>query len=69
MKTSRRKFLETTVAGSIATIIPGLSSGKENVKEKYVILDEIIEKPVLKTDQFSTPVIIETLELLRYKNT
>lgn len=69
MKTSRRKFLETTVAGSIATIIPGFSSGKENVKEKYVILDEIIEKPVLKTDQFLTPVIIETLDLLRYNNT
>jgi len=69
MKTNRRKFLETTVAGSIATIIPGFSSGKENVKEKYVILDEIIEKPVLKTDQFLTPVIIETLDLLRYNNT
>lgn len=69
MKTNRRQFIETTVAGSMATIIPGLSFGKENIKEKYAILDEIIEKPVLKSEQCLTPVIIETLDLLRLNNT
>ncbi len=69
MKTNRRQFIQTTVAGSMATIIPRLSSGKENIKEKYATLDEIIEKPVLKKEQFLTPVIIESLDLLRLKNT
>ena len=31
-------------------------------------LDEILQQPVLKRELFSTPIIIETLELLRYKN-
>ena len=32
------------------------------------MLDEISSKPVLQKDQFRSPVIIETLELLRFKN-
>src|SRR5262249_48416044 len=31
-------------------------------------LDEILNQPVLKRELFSTPVIIDTLELLRYKD-
>jgi L-alanine-DL-glutamate epimerase-like enolase superfamily enzyme len=69
MKTSRRSFLGTTLAGGIAATIPGLSIIQENHNEKYSVLDEIISKPVLKSNLFPAPVIIETLELLRYKNT
>ena len=34
----------------------------------YARLDEIIKQPVLKREMFSEPVIIETLELLRYND-
>jgi len=69
MKTNRRKFIETTFAGSVAAIVPGLNFQTCTLKEKYSQLDEILKKPVLKRDIFSEPVIISTLELLRLKNT
>jgi L-alanine-DL-glutamate epimerase-like enolase superfamily enzyme len=68
MKTNRRKFVATAVTGSMAAAIPGFAFAAENIKEKYARLDEIIKKPVLKTELFNKPVIIDTLELLRYKN-
>ena len=34
---------------------------------RYAKLDEILQQPVLKKELFRTPVIIETLELLRYQ--
>ena len=34
----------------------------------YSRLDEILKKPVFKKELFTSPVIIETLELLRYRN-
>jgi L-alanine-DL-glutamate epimerase-like enolase superfamily enzyme len=68
MKTNRRKFIETTLAGSLAVTLPGFSSDSENIKEKYARLDEIIRKPVLKKEFFTSPVIIETLDLLRFED-
>ena len=68
MKTNRRQFLETSLAASLSGVLPGFSIQSENVKEKYKKLDEILVKPVLKKELFSAPVIIETLELLKYKN-
>ena len=38
------------------------------INERYAILNEILRKPVLKKEFFTTPVIIETLELLRFNN-
>jgi L-alanine-DL-glutamate epimerase-like enolase superfamily enzyme len=70
MKTNRRKFITTSIAGGMgAAIVPGITFGCENVKGKYARLDEIIRKPVLKSNLFSSPVIIDTLELLQYKKT
>jgi L-alanine-DL-glutamate epimerase-like enolase superfamily enzyme len=69
MKTDRRKFIETTVAGGIGATIPGSYLTQVSLKDKYSKLDEIITKPVLKVNLFKTPVIIDTLELLKYKNT
>jgi L-alanine-DL-glutamate epimerase-like enolase superfamily enzyme len=37
-------------------------------KSRYARLDEVLTEPVLKRELFPTPVIIETLELLRYQN-
>jgi L-alanine-DL-glutamate epimerase-like enolase superfamily enzyme len=48
--------------------LPVLSFQSENVKEKYKKLDEIIRKPVLKKGLFPSPVMIESLELLRFNN-
>jgi L-alanine-DL-glutamate epimerase-like enolase superfamily enzyme len=75
MKTSRRQFISTSVAGGIGASIP-FSSCKSpsagnvsaNLVADYSRFDEILHKPVFKRELFSSPVIIETLELLRYKN-
>jgi L-alanine-DL-glutamate epimerase-like enolase superfamily enzyme len=75
MKTNRRKFITTSVAGSIAATIPfsGCTttvSGNDSVSSQadYSKLDEILKKPVFKRELFTSPVIIETLELLKYKS-
>ena len=77
MKTSRRRFISTSIAGGIAASIPlsCMSTSKAPaaiaVKSEaidYSSLDEILKKPVFKRELFSSPVIIETLELLRYNN-
>ena len=75
MKTSRRKFISTAVAGSMAAALPVAASvtssavsPAEELKERYARLDEILKQPVLKAELLKEPVIIETLELLRYNN-
>jgi L-alanine-DL-glutamate epimerase-like enolase superfamily enzyme len=68
MKTNRRKFISTSLAGGIAASLPMKSFGLRDTNEKYARLDEIIRKPVLKKDLFTSPVIIDTLELLRFNN-
>ncbi len=68
MRTNRRKFITTSLAGSLAATVPGLSFRSEDIKERYARLDDIAGKPVMKRELFSSPVIINTLELLRLKN-
>jgi L-alanine-DL-glutamate epimerase-like enolase superfamily enzyme len=68
MKHTRRQFIETTLAGSIAVTMPGFSFQSATINEKYKTLDEIIKKPVLKKELFTSPIIIESLELLRLNN-
>ena len=65
MNHSRRNFI---VAGLSVGIFPKFPAFSETLKEKYEKLDQIIRKPVLKTELFPDPVIIETLELLRKGN-
>lgn len=75
MKTNRRKFIATAITGGIAAALP-LSSrgyalpnpGSDIRDTDYSRLDEILKKPVFKKELFTTPVIIETLELLRFKD-
>jgi L-alanine-DL-glutamate epimerase-like enolase superfamily enzyme len=69
MKHSRRQFIGTALAGTAAAALPLLSFQSDSLKEKYGTLDEILKKPVLKKEIFSESVIIESLDLLRYKNT
>lgn len=68
MKTNRRKFISTTFAGGLAATLPFSGCRSEDPKNKYAALDEILKQPVLKNDLFTSPVIIESLELLRFNN-
>jgi L-alanine-DL-glutamate epimerase-like enolase superfamily enzyme len=77
MKTNRRNFISKALTGGIAAAsIPFSScsqgSGSTNLPNDFesrnAKLEEIIRKPVLKKELFSSPVMIETLELLRYQN-
>ncbi len=71
MKTTRRNFIATSLAGGLATTVNAYScvseidKAPEKLIEKYTILDEILKRPVLKKALFTSPVIIETIELLR----
>ena len=75
MKTNRRRFVKAQLLGGLAAALPlsGFSaeqgrSGSRNQNGRYARLDEILRQPVLKRELFASPVIIETLELLRYKD-
>jgi len=71
MVTNRRKFLATSLIGGLAATVPISTFGRKlsgDPKLRYEELDEILKQPVLKKELFASPVIIETLELLRYKN-
>jgi L-alanine-DL-glutamate epimerase-like enolase superfamily enzyme len=63
MKTSRRAFGAAALGGcaAAAPASPALSA-------RYRRLDEAMKKPVLKKQFFSAPVIIESVELLRYND-
>jgi len=60
--------MSAALAGGLAGILPSTCSGSEARRPDYARLDKILKQPVLKKELFSTPVIIESLELLRYRN-
>ena len=71
MHTNRRNFIATSLTGGLAAALPGSAFGKnskEGIETTFAKLDEALQKPVLKKELFNAPVIIESLELLRYKN-
>jgi L-alanine-DL-glutamate epimerase-like enolase superfamily enzyme len=74
MKTNRRRFLQAQLLGSCAAALSLPSLGAEAPSRarredpRYSKLDEALKQPVLKRELFKEPVIIETLELLRYGN-
>ena len=72
MKTNRRQFISTAISAGVASTIPGSVYSQnpvsEKVLEKYEKLDKILQQPVFKKGYFSSPVIIESLELLRNGN-
>ena len=71
MPSSRRKFLTTTLTGGLAAAIPAsafASKPEMDIESAYAKLDDILKKEVLKKSLFTSPVIIETLELLRFKD-
>ena len=68
MKSDRRHFLNTALTGGLVIINPIKLQVSEKVSNKYQQLDAILAKPVLKKEIFSSPVIIESVELLRMNN-
>jgi L-alanine-DL-glutamate epimerase-like enolase superfamily enzyme len=69
MSPDRRKFISESIAAGLALSLPPFTIRSEELKEKYFRLDEILKKPVLKRDYFTSPVVIESLDLLRFKET
>jgi len=74
MKSTRRQFVKA-VGGLSAALPLSVALGSEpprtsskDLNPRYAKLDEILKQPVLKRELFSSPVIIDTLELLRYKD-
>ena len=73
MNINRRKFLASALAGGVAASLPlsargAAGRGNEALREKYARLDAILKQPVLRRELFTSPVIIESVELLRYQN-
>lgn len=69
MKRDRREFIAKSVAAGLGFSVPVRLSGQERISGKYENLDEVLGRPVLKRELFRSPVIIDTLELLRLRNT
>jgi len=67
MKTSRRNFFKKAAVVSAGSALFTGTSRAGNIPDdrRYAALDEVYSKPVLKSELFSDPVIIDTLELLR----
>lgn len=83
MKTNRRKFISSAVAGGLgAASIPFSSIGSapraingkgpadpapipEDLDARYELLDQALKKPVFRKELFTSPVVIESVELLR----
>lgn len=75
MKTTRRRFLTTNLLGGAAASLPFAAAGADSQRSaleqrnlRYARLDEILSQPVLKRQFFPDPIIIESLELLRFKD-
>src|SRR5512136_3103850 len=77
MKTTRRKFLWTAGTASLASpLFPTSSRGAESAgrgrpqdaEARQAQLLEILRQPVLKKELFASPVIIQSVELLRWEN-
>jgi L-alanine-DL-glutamate epimerase-like enolase superfamily enzyme len=73
VKTDRRRFLASALVGGAGAALsacaaPPAAARTASSNPNYAKLDAVLKEPVLKRQLFSTPVIIETLELLRLDN-
>ena len=56
------------LAGGLGSCMTKPEAPDQVINDRYHKLDEVLARPVLKSDLFTDPVIIESLELLRYEN-
>ncbi len=72
MESTRRDFLSTALLGGVGAALPFSSraSSQEQLAENpnYAKLDKVLKEQIFKKELFKSPVIIDTLELLRYKD-
>ena len=69
MELNRRNFLKTSSMASVGALSLSSCSSEDKVHiPDYQLLDKILYKPVFKKELFSSPVFIESLELLRFEN-
>ena len=70
MKATRRQFVKASLLGGVAAAVSHSAPGAESTKlsPRYARLDEILKEPVLKRELFPSPVILQSLELLRFKD-
>jgi L-alanine-DL-glutamate epimerase-like enolase superfamily enzyme len=68
VKANRRNFLSATIAGGAASLPLHAAPATGELASRYAKLDSVLKQPVLKKQLFRSPVIIETLELLRLGN-
>jgi len=72
MESTRRDFLSIALMGGVGAMLPSSSKASsidvQNTNSNYAKLDKVLKEPILKSELFGSPVIIETLELLRYKD-
>jgi L-alanine-DL-glutamate epimerase-like enolase superfamily enzyme len=69
MSLDRRKFIKQSAFFSISAALPwwyGCANRKNMDQE--IFFDQILSHPVVKKQLFHSPLIIETVELLRYEN-
>jgi L-alanine-DL-glutamate epimerase-like enolase superfamily enzyme len=73
MKTTRREFVKAF--GGLSATLPFSAMAAETPRRgaksqnpRYAKLDETLRQPMLKRELFKAPVVIDTLELLRYKD-
>ncbi len=68
MNIHRRQLLTTALAGTAAAALPSSSFGQpDNENPNYTRLDAVLAQPVFKKELFTQPVIIESVELLRFE--
>jgi hypothetical protein len=70
MYLNRRDFVELTASAGLLSILPGCKSppGKQHTHSRKVSLKELekaAEAPVLQLDGIDSPLVIESIELLR----
>lgn len=71
MNQNRRGFIKSATIASVGGLAIGSCKSNDQVsqgKVDYSELDAALVKPVLKKDLFPDPIIVESLELLRYEN-
>jgi len=66
-RTNRRTFMGGALASGLAASLLRSCDASADSRADYARLDEILQQPVLKKELFATPVIVKSLELLRYQ--
>ena len=67
MKLNRRHFLQTTVAAGLASSLGRPAHATTPDEPIFEKLDKAAARPVLKKELFPEPIIIESVDLLHYK--